>query len=105
MKPIALAFASLLSTSSSFAAEGVEQHKNIATEKNLISSAGKKGWTSGSSPSRTNVLQQSTQPGPSISSTPNLSQLAVPKAPAVAPGGADAQEAPPPDPTTGPDSK
>ncbi|SFH49361.1 iron complex outermembrane recepter protein [Nitrosospira sp. Nsp14] len=105
MKPIALAFASLLSTSSAFAAEGVEQHKNIATEKNLISSAGKEEWTSGSSPSSTNVLQQSAQPGSSISSTPNLSQLAVPKAPAVAPAGADAQGARPPDPTKGPDSK
>ena len=96
MKPIALAFASLLSTSSAFAADEPGQPKNTLTEKNLISSAGTDGRISAAPQSSSSVGGQSAQPHTSTSSNWNLSQLAEPKAPPVPPPGMDAQGAPAP---------
>ncbi|WON72935.1 TonB-dependent receptor [Nitrosospira sp. Is2] len=106
MKPIALAFASLLSTSSAFAADEPGQPKNTSTEKNLISSAGTEGRISAVPQSSSSVGGQSAQPNTSTSSSWNLSQLAEPKAPPVSPPGMDVQGAPAPaDSTKGSDAK
>jgi iron complex outermembrane receptor protein len=105
MKSIALALASLLWASSAFASEESGQQKNTPTEKNLISPGGKEGLISRTPNSGADVRGQSTQSGTSPASSSSLGEVAVPKAPAIAPAGADAQEAPPPDPTKGPDSK
>src|SRR3954451_3590709 len=103
MKSIALALASLLWATSAFASEESGQQKNTPTEKNLISPGGKEGLTSRTPNSGADVRGQSTQSGTSPASSSSAGEVAVPKAPAVAPAGADAQEAPPPDPTKGPD--
>jgi iron complex outermembrane receptor protein len=105
MKSIALALASLLWASSAIASEESGQQKNTPTEKNLISPGGKEGLISRTPNSGADVRGQSTQSGTSPASSSSLGEVAVPKAPAIAPAGADAQEAPPPDPTKGPDSK
>jgi iron complex outermembrane receptor protein len=108
MKPIALAFASLLSTSSASAAEESGQPINATTEKNFISSAGKEGRVSGA-PQSSTAGGQSAQPDKSNSSAGNLSQLTTPKpTPARTPTPApslDAQGATPgSDPAKSPDS-
>lgn len=106
MKPIALAFASLLSTSSAFSADEPGQPKNTSTEKNFISSAGKEGRISGAHQSSSSGGGQSGQPQTSTSSSGNLSQLVEPKAPSASPSSIDAQGAPAPaDPSKGSDAK
>jgi iron complex outermembrane recepter protein len=104
MKPIALAFASLLSASSAFAADESRQLKNTSTEKNFISSAGKEGRIGGA-PQYGTVAGQSAQPDTSTSSR-TLSQVIEPRALPASPPSIDAQGAPAPaDPTKGIDAK
>ena len=102
MKPIALALASLLWTSSAFAAEESGQLKNASTQKNLISSADKEKRTHSARQSGINAGEQSAQAGTSASSTQNLSQADVPRPTEVPPRGEHAQGAAPvSDPTKG----
>lgn len=91
MKLIALAFASLLSASSAFAAEEPGQPENFPLEKNSISSAGKEGRISGAPQSGT-TAGQNAQPGTSTTSTQNLGQLSAP-APADPAKGTNAKPA------------
>jgi iron complex outermembrane receptor protein len=106
MKLIALAFASLLSTSSAFGADESRQPESTSTEKNFIRSGGKEGRISGAFQSSSSVGGQSAQPDTSTSSSGNRSQLAEPKAPSASPPSMDAQGAPAPaDPTKGTDVK
>ena len=95
MKPIALALASLLWTSSAFAAEESGQLKNASTQKNLISSADKEKRTHSAPQSGINVGEQSAQAGTSTSSTQDLSQAGVPRPTEVPPRGEHAQGAAP----------
>ena len=95
MKPIALALASLLWTSSAFAAEESGQLKNASTQKNLISSADKEKRIHSAPQSGINVGEQSARAGTSTSSTQNLSQADVPRPTKVPPRGEHAQRAAP----------